>query len=305
MADYLRKINSLNTPGQVTELTKENKDKIAEIIETKYREHWLAPTVKDFVYGTTRALDFGDFHGTLGKKFGNHLSDWEWAVNRNADLFNYDEIVEASDDGAPRYLSFRKAAMHVNHNSHDPQLAIGLVFDSTLVMDKYGDTHVVILFGVDRMKAATIARTLETYPTRLYTSMGCSIKSSMCTVCSKQILKDADFCDCLRYHRGSRIKGRKAAELLQKMAFYEQSIVTTPACPNAGVIDAVSEILPGRILKVASELDNDGNLVLRIMANIHQAIKSANSAQEKKRLANQLDALIDKLENMVSVGVGF
>lgn len=302
MADYLRHINSVNNPGQVTELTKDTKEKIAELIEIKHKEHWLAPTIHGFVYGTTRALDFGDYWGTMGKNiFKNGQSDWEWAVNRNADLFNYDEIMDHDEKGNPRYLTFRNAAMHVNHNSHDPQLAIGLIFDATPVMDKYGDTNIVILFGIDRMKSANIARTLETYPTRLYTSMGCSIKSSMCTVCGTQIKKDADFCDCLRHHRGNRIKGKRVAELLQKMAFYEQSIVTTPACPNAGVLDAVSEIIPGRILKVASELGEDENLVLRIMANIHQSIKSAQSVQEKKRLANQLDALIHKLENMISV----
>jgi hypothetical protein len=58
--------------------------------------------------------------------------------------------------------------MHVNHNSQDPQLAIGLVFDATLVMDRYGDTNVAILFGIDRMKAAGIARRLETYPDRVF-----------------------------------------------------------------------------------------------------------------------------------------
>jgi len=300
MAEYLRHIKSISTPGLVTEFTKGTKDKIAEIIETKYKEHWLAPTMHGFVYGTTRALDFGDYWGTMGKNiFKNGLSDFEWAINRNADLFNYDEIMDHDEKGDPRYLSFRKAAMHVNHNSHDPQLAIGLVFDATPIMDKYGDTNIVILFGIDKMKSANIARTLETYHDRLYTSMGCSIKSSMCTVCEKQILKDSDFCDCLRNHRGNRIKGRRVAELLQKMAFYEQSIVTTPACSNAKVLDAISEIIPGRILKVASELGEDENLVLRIMANIHQSIKTAGSLQEKKRLANQLDALIQKLETMV------
>ena len=300
MADYLRHIHSVTTPGQVTELTKATKEKVAEIIETNHKEHWLAPTIHGFVYGTTRALDFGDYWGTMGKEiFKNGQSDWEWAVNKNADLFNYNEIMEHDEKGNPRYLTFRSASMHVNHNSHDPQLAIGLVFDATPIMDKYGDTNIVILFGIDRMKSSTIARTLETYPTRLYTSMGCSIKSSMCTVCGKQILKDADFCECLKHHRGNRIKGRRAAELLQKMAFYEQSIVTTPACSNAAVLDAISEMIPGRILKVASEMSEEENFVLRIMANIHQSIKSANSVQEKKRLANQLDALIHKLETMI------
>ena len=296
-----RSRNTEITASKTSEITAKTRDKLAEIIESKHKEHWLAPTVENYVYGTTRALDFGDYWGTLGKKFNNHKSDWEWAVNKNADLFNFDEITEADDKGAPRYLTFRSAAMHVNHNSHDPQLAIGLVFDATLITDTYNDTHAVILFGIDRMKAASIARTLETYPTRVYTSMGCSIKSSLCTVCGTQIVKETDFCDCLKYHRGSRLHGRKVAELLQKMAFYEQSIVTTPACSNASVLDAVSEIIPGRILKVASdEIGKDIDPVIRIMASIQQSIKIASTLQEKKALSNRLDALIYKLEGMLN-----
>lgn len=300
MSDRPRK--AISTASQTSQITNKTKDKIAEIIETKSKEHWLAPTVDNYVYGTTRALDFGDYWGTLGKKFGNNKKDWEWAINKNADLFNFDEISETDSKGSPRYLSFRNAAMHVNHNSHDPQLAIGLVFDATLITEKYGDTHAVILFGVDKMKAATIARTLETYPTRVFTSMGCSIKSSLCTICNKQIMKDSDFCDCLKYHRGSRLEGKKVAELLQRMSFYEQSIVTTPACSNASVLDAVSEIIPGRILKVASEeLGEDIDPIIRIMASIQQSIKIASTVQEKKALAHRLDALIHKLEGMLNV----
>jgi hypothetical protein len=278
----------------VTEFTKKTKDKIAEIIEIKCKEHWLAPTVNGFVYGTTRALDFGDYWGTLDKK-----ALWEHAVNRNADLFNYDEINENDEGGNPRYLSFRNAAFHVNHNSHDPQLAIGLVFDAMIVTSKYEDNHVVILFGIDKMKAASIARTLETYPTRVFTSMGCSIKSSICTACGTEVKKDSDFCDCLRYHRGGRVKGKKVAELLKAMTFYEQSVVTTPACSTARVLDAVSEIIPGRILKVASqELDGEGDAIIRVMASIYQSIKVASTMQEKKALSFRLDMLIDKLEGM-------
>jgi hypothetical protein len=293
-----RKIES-NKASLVTELTKSTKDKIAGLIEERAKEHWLVPTVDGFVYGTTRALDFGDYYGELGKKFGNNKKDWEWAINKNADYFEYTQLIKTNESGIPSYLSFRKASMHLNHNSHDPQLAIGLVFDATLMLDKYGDTNVVILFGIDRMKAAGIARQLETYPERVFTSMGCSIKSSMCTVCEKQIFKDSDFCDCLRYHRGQRLKGKKVAELLIYPNFYEQSVVSVPACANARVLDAVSEIIPGRILKVASqELDGEGDAIIRVMASIYQSIKVASTMQEKKALSFRLDMLIDKLEGM-------
>jgi hypothetical protein len=280
-----------------TEFTKNSRDKIAELIEEKCKEHWLAPTVEGFVYGTTRALDFGDYWGTL-----NNKAAWEHSVNRNSDLFNYDELIDLDDSKSPRYLTFRQAAMHVNHNSHDPQLAIGLVFDAEMITANYNDSHIVVLFGIDKMKAPGIARRLETYPDRIFTSMGCSIKSSICTACNKQIFKDSELCNCLKYSRGGRVRGKKVAELLQKMAFYEQSIVTTPACPTAKVLDAVAEIIPGRILKVASP-DNlsEADAILRIISSVNFSIKNASTIQEKKYLSNQFDALIHKLESMLSV----
>ncbi len=287
-----------------TEFDSKSRDRIAAIIENNHAEHWLAPTVENFIYGTTRALDIGDYHGTLGKLFGNNKAMYEHAINKNADLFNWDEINELytgiAGKDIPRYLSFRSAAMHVNHNSHDPNLAIGLVFDAEIIKEAYDDTHIVILFGVDRMKAPGIARTLITYPTRLFTSMGCSIKASVCTCCGKKVIKEADFCNCLRYSRGMRKNGVKVAELLKQPEFYEQSIVTTPACSSARVLDAISEILPGRILKVASlELPDQTDPIMRTMANIYHSIKIARTAQEKKRLSNHLDGLIHKLEEML------
>jgi len=298
--------SNFNSSKLFTEFSSKEKDKIAAIIDAQHGEHWLAPTVENFIYGTTRALDIGDYHGTLGKIFGNNKAEYEHAINKNADLFNWDEINETYTGSAgvsiPRYLSFRSAAMHVNHNSHDPNLAIGLVFDATIIKEAYEDTHLVILFGIDRMKAPGISRTLATYPTRLFTSMGCSIKASVCTCCGKRVVKEADFCNCLRYSRGMRKNGIKVAELLKQMEFYEQSIVTTPACSSARVIDAISDIVPGRVLKVAStELPEQTDPIMRAMANIYHAIKIANTLQEKKRLSNHLDGMIYKLEKMLEV----
>jgi len=276
-----------------TEFDNKEKDKIAEIIELNNKEFYIAPTVENYIYATTRALDFGDYHGTLNKK-----ALWEHAVNKNADLFNYDEIMaEHPIRKIARYLTFRTAGIFLNHQSSNPEAAIGLAFDATLVMEPYEDMHAVLLFGIDKMKSPGIARTLQTYPTRVGTSMGCSIKSSMCTICGKEIFKDSDVCACLKHSRGSRLKGRKVAELLRDMEFYEQSVVTSPACDTAYVIDAISEILPGRLLKVAAE-DSQIGPIVSIMNTIYNSIREAHTFQEKKRLSNQLDALIYKLEKI-------
>lgn len=285
----------------VTEFDDTSRDKIAEVIEIKNKEFFLSPILEDFIYTTTRALDVGDYHGTIDKK-----SLWEHAVNKNSDLFNWDELNENMPNeqgGFPRYLTYRTAGVFLNHESSNPELAIGLVFDSTLIKDPYEDMHAVILMGIDKKKAPNVARSLMTYPSRVGSSMGCSIQSSVCTVCGHRIFKESDFCNCLKYSRGARVKGVKSAELLEKMAFHEQSIVTTPAAPKSMVIDAIhgSGLVPGKILKIASMETETTDPILRAMSSIYTAIKEASSITEKKRLNNQLDALIHKLEIMLAI----
>ena len=281
-------------PKLFTEFGKKEKDKIAAMIEQKSTEFFIAPAVEQYVYFVSRALDFGDFHGTLNKK-----ASWEHAVNRNSDLFNYDELMDKDPHkGYERYLTFRTASVFLNHNSSNPENAIGLVFDSTMFKDPYEDMHITILMGVDKRKSPGVARTLQLYPTRVGTSMGCSIKSSSCTVCGKKIVKEADTCSCLKHHRGGRLKGKKVAELLEGISFYEQSIVQVPACPTAYVIDAISELVPGRLLKVASD-NKDVSENINLINSVYTAIKQADTLNEKKRLNNQLDYLINKLEGML------
>jgi len=282
------------------QIDSKTRDKIAELIETKQSEYVLSPILEDFVYTTTRALDIGDYHGTKNKR-----ALWEHAVNKNDDLFNWDELhdpIEIGGVSMPRYLTFRTAGVFVNHQSKDPESAIGLVFDSVVVDDVYDDMHVVILMGIDKHKAPNIARSLMTYPERVATSMGCIIKSSQCTCCGEIIGDYNNLCNCLRYHRGGRKNGRKVAELLRQMEFYEQSIVTSPAAPKSLVIDALhgSGLVPGAILKVASTEQIDGvDPLLEVMYNIYQSIRTARTWREKKQLNDRLDILISKLQTLV------
>jgi hypothetical protein len=288
--DYLFR-NS--TPTLFKELKKADQEKIEHAIATRTEDAFLSPIVDNFVYATTRALDFGDFFGKQNKK-----SLWEHAINKNADYFDFTELIEdkSPDIGLPRYATFNKAHMYTNHNSQHIENSIGLVFDSYPVMDKYEDQHITVLFGIDKKREPRIARLLETYPTRVPVSMGCSIKYSLCTSCNHKVTSEANFCDCLRYSRGQRKHGRKAAELLRGVDFYELSVVNTPACSTAFVIDAVSKIVPGRLLKVASM--EKGQEISYVMSNIYRMIKEASTRQEKERLSLQMDQLILKLETI-------
>jgi len=276
-----------------SEFDKTAKEKIAANISTRFEDAFLSPIVEDYVYATTRAVDFGDYFGKQNKK-----AAFEWAINKNADYFDYSELIEdyLPEDNKPRYASFNKAHMYMNHQSQHIENSIGLVFDSYPVMDDYEDQHITVLFAIDKKREPRIARQLETYPTRVPVSMGCSIKYSICTACGFEVRNANQLCDCLQYSRGQRRNGKKVAELLRGVNFYELSVVNTPACHTAFVIDAVSEIVPGRLLKVAAT--PEGQEISYIMNNVYRMIKEARTAEEQSRLLNNFDKLIVKLENL-------
>jgi len=286
------------------EFNRKDKDKIAETIERKTATTFLSPIVEDYIYYTNRALDYGDFDNWLPKGH-NKKGKWEKATNKNADLFTASEINDMiEDENIKRYETFRKALLYENHKSSDPSLSIGVIFDVYDIskVEDEDELHLTLLSGLDTKRAPSIARSLKSYPERVATSMGCKIKQSYCTVCGQVVKTDADLCTHLRYHRNARVKGRKAAEVLQGMVFVEDSIVTTPACNSAYVLDAVKDlagIFKGepRLLRVASS-SIKGNEIAYIMANIYGRIKNASTINEKKRLSNWLDLLIHRLESI-------
>jgi hypothetical protein len=274
------------------ELTKRDKEVIAHSIESRNEDMILSRVVEDYTYGTTRALDYGDFHNT--QKQGGL---WEHAVNRNDDYFDVTELT-AHDPviNLPRYLTFRTAGMYKNHESDRVENAVGLVFDAVLIDKVAKDMHVTTLFGVDKHKAPQIARDLDKYPERVAVSMGCNIKFATCTSCGKDIRDPKDICACLAYNRGGRRNGKKVAEFLREPSFFELSFVNVPAAVTAYVIDVLRAIVPGRLLKIASGEGGVSYNQLQVMASVYDMIKTANTPQDKQRLSSTLDKLIHDLE---------
>jgi hypothetical protein len=280
-------------PQLFQEFDSKTKEKIAAVIDTRKDQLILSQAVEDYVYGTTRSLDVGDYHGVLDKR-----GLWEHAVNKNSDYFDITEMEETHPiKQIPRYLTFRTAGMYKNHESDKIENAIGLVFDAVLIKKPYDDMHVTTLFGIDKQKAPRIARDLELYPKRVPVSMGCHITHSICTACGKEIIKQADICSCLMHNKGRRIKGKIASEFLKGTDFFELSVVGSPAAVKAYVIDAISKLIPGRLLKVAAETSNYSQL--EIMSNIYTMIRSAKTHQDVIRLNKLLDEAIYKLESLV------
>jgi len=282
-------INSSTACIPFSSLEKLTKERVAFEIKSKSSQLLLSPIVEDYVYSTTRTLDFGDYYAKYGKGL------WEHAVNKNGDYFDVTELEDIDPTlNIPRYLSYRTAHVYQNHDARSLEYAIGVVFDAVMVKNNYEDMHITTLFGVDKKKAPSVARMLELYPQRVPVSMGCSIQYSICTACGHTVKSQNDLCDCLRYSRLGRVNGKKVAELLKGVSFYDLSIVTTPACPTAYVVDAISKIVPGYVLKIASE-SSEGQQKLALINTVYQLIRTARTFEEKKNLNYKFDLLIDEL----------
>lgn len=274
-----------------------DKEKIAASLEQKSSEMIISRVVEDYVYATTRALDAGDYFSQYDRR-----GLWEHAVNKNSDYFDITELEDIHPEkNVPRYLTFRTAGMYKNHESDKIENSIGLVFDSVIFKEPYEDMHVTALFGVDKKKAPWIAQDLEKYPTRVPVSMGCTITHAVCTACGKEIYHGLELCDCLKYHRGRRRNGKKVAELLRGVDFFELSVVSSPAAPKAYVIDAITSIIPGRFLKVAHEAKEFSTVEL--LNTIYTMIHQAKTIEEKHRLNAAFDQVIDKLERSLNTRV--
>lgn len=272
------------------EFNRTDKEKIASVIESNAKEFILSPIVEGYVFASSRALDYGDITGSIDSR-----ALWEHAVNKNADYFDTTVIHEEHPERKmPRYMTFKNAGMYKDHQSKNVENSIGFIFDAYDVKEAYEDMHITLLFGIDKTKAPRIARDLETYPTKVPTSMGCSITGASCTVCGEPR------CDHLKYMRGGRINGKKVAEFLHGVEFFEDSVVSTPACHTAYVLDALVDIVPGRLLKIASESD-DMMITAQIMKSIYESIRQASTLDEKSRLSDNLDRLLIKLEGLAEI----
>lgn len=296
---------TIKTYREFKEFDREERDKLAEVVEKKAVETFLSPVVEDYIYFTSRALDYGDFEQWLDNSH-NKFGKYERSINKNADLFTAKELNETIDDeNMKRFETFKTALLYENHKSQDPSLSIGVIFD-VYDINKVADNdemHLTLLSGLDTKRSPHLARAMKTYPTKMFTSMGCKIGQSYCTVCGKVVAAENDMCSHLRYHRNSRVNGIKVAEVLQKIRFIEDSIVSVPACSTASVLDAIhdlSQVFAGetRLLKVASDNQENADVIM-LMSNIYHRIKDASTLSEKKMLNNQFDILIDRLSKLL------
>lgn len=282
------------------ELTSTQRKKYSENLEDHASKHIIARNLNDFVFATARAVDVGDYYAQIGPK-----SSWEHCVNANGDYFDYTEIMDIHPvKKIPRYKTFANRGFYRNHQSDKIENAIGFVFDSVLNVVNKDNIIISCLIGVDKMKAADVARTLLTYPDKQGVSMGCTIKHSICTVCEHST-EDGTKCEHLtRYtNRRDPKTGILTAEMVKGVDFFELSGVTNPAFAFSYVLDVIKDWVPGTMLRVAQQTKNNQlvNLV-HLFAYVNKRLVSSD-ASEKLVLNAKLDQIIYELENSYGLKV--
>lgn len=274
--------------------------KFSETIAENHNNFIIARNLDDFVFATARAVDVGDYYGTIGEK------SWEHCVNANGDYFDYTEVTEMHPvKKIPRYKTFANRGFYRNHESDRIENAIGFVFDSVLNVLNKDSIIISCLIGVDKHKAPDVARTLTTYPEKQGVSMGCTIKHSICTNCGHDTINNTK-CDCLHRYHNRRHPDTKTlvAEIVKGVDFFELSGVTNPAFAFSYVLDVVKDWVPGTVLKVASENRNNKDILnmIHLFGYIKKRLASA-SKQEKISLNMKLDEIVYELNNTLGITV--
>lgn len=180
--------------------------------------------------------------------------------NGNGDYFPWAQLLKS-------HSTFVGRNMFLNHQSQDPRNAIGKVLDAYPVVDPdSGEKYIECLCKIDAKANPELARQLSTSILDSV-SMGCSVMTSMCSICAHTIHSDQDD-KCQHLGRGllreylaevdqpdfNIKKGNRtqAYAINQGLNFTELSVVNVPAWSNAKIVQVISA-LKDEIQKIASD----------------------------------------------------
>ncbi len=129
----------------------------------------------------------------------------------------------------------------------------------------------------------------------------CSVKWSSCSACGNKAVVEADYCSCVKNHKGKTIQGQKVYEKNHGIKFIELSAVTDGACENCTIQNAYhgDEFL--NKLK-----DNVSGIVLKACGNMKDSILSYKRATStnlmiKTARGEDVDKLNKALDNLREV----
>lgn len=210
------------------------------MIKTASKVVKIAPKEDDFLYVRVRAVSAGnvidrpdgnaeliaidDFYKELKK----HAKSARLA-NDNGDFFSYEELKKT-------YKTFIGKSAFVDHNNENVEEARGIILDA--IWNEKGK-FVELLIAVDKVGYPELARGIE-IGIITDVSMGCRCGSSICSVCENEAKTEDDFCDHVKYYKGSNFQGLPVFEDNRDIEFFEISFVTTGADKTAKILERVA-----------------------------------------------------------------
>ena len=113
--------------------------------------------------------------------------------------------------------------------------------------------------------------------------MGCRCGYSICSVCSNKAITEDDFCDHIKYYKGSTFNGLPVFEDNRDIEFFEDSFVVQGADPEAKILERVAS--KGGLIKKHATY-NKNNLAYIV-----------NELNQRSTL-NRIETFSDKLKNL-------
>ena len=200
----------------------------------------VAPKSEDFLYIRNRAISAGntiDHNDGSAEEIPMTIFYQQFprfnaicrGANDNGDFFSTDELKKS-------YKTFVGKAVFVDHNNDDVSQARGIILDA--IYNEKGK-FVELLKAVDKKAYPELARGIEAgYITS--TSMGTRCAYSLCSICFNEAHTEDEFCDHIKYYKGSTFNGLKVWEDNRDVEFFEDSFVSIGADPQAKILERVA-----------------------------------------------------------------
>jgi hypothetical protein len=179
------------------------------------KQLFMPPDLTNFLAVRCRAVSAGE----------------KWGPNSNGDFFPRSELIKS-------HHTLQGKGFYVEHSSHDPRNAVGVVVHSQYVDN---EDYVVAVALVDKVRFPDIANMIRTGLTKrgAGVSIGCIAGEAECSECGNIAKKRYEICRCMDRSspfckKGRRMpKGHIAHDLCRFIAFYELSHTKAPADRDA------------------------------------------------------------------------
>ena len=237
----------------------------APLTKTAGKVIQVCPKEEDFQYHRARCLSAGNVidhsNGTCElvpfEVYSKDLAKYSKLcrnANDNGDFFSHEELTNDFSCEAAKgkkldytklngtFETLRGKSIFVNHMNENVEDARGIILDVVYNPNRY---FVEILFAIDKKAFPELAKSLRT---RMITdvSMGCTVERSICSICGNVCTTEDNICDHISNYKGYTMnfngENLPVMEYNIRPSFFETSIVTTGADPDAKILSRVASL---------------------------------------------------------------